>query len=353
MERMRTSTDMALPASMPLPAEARKSNQLKAVLRKNVLLKRRAWKTTCCELFSPALFLSILVLGFYLSEVDYIAAANFARTTLQLGPLLDALAPLATASSTASLAASAASAASGAMCMAQGGNASAGCAADDLNLFQLRGSLDSLLQGPLPVLPLDLYLGVGLAAQNVLGPANYKLLTEFDSYLRAFGNLLTPGTLHLAPDTRDVRRFLNATYLRHPLLRNITVRVHSTEAEALDWILEPPDPTERTWALLSFRSLDAVAVDYSIRLNYSTVPNTNQITNFIARGIDTKFQRYMTSGYLTLQVGRRIRLAANRAIALSARAHARHHAFYPPRLFACEAAGVAGRGQGAGYHPLS
>ena len=39
--------------------------------------------------------------------------------------------------------------------MAQGGNASAGCAADDVNLFQLRGSLDvkphDVLVGVLPL----------------------------------------------------------------------------------------------------------------------------------------------------------------------------------------------------------
>lgn len=289
------------PRSMPAPAEARRSSQLKAVLRKNVLLKRRAWKTSCCEILSPALFLSILVLGYYLSDITYIAAANYSMTTLFFGPFLEALAPLARASSTGASAGASSLAGDAMQCMAQGGNASAGCASDGLNLMQLRGSLDSLLQGPLPVLPIDLYLGVGLAAQSLLGPANYRLLTEVDSYLRAFGNLLTPGTLHLAPNTRDVRRFLNASYARHPTLHNITVRVHATEDDALSYILDPPDPTERTWALLSFRSLDAATVDYSIRLNYSTVPNTNRITRFIARGIDTTFQRYSTSGYLTLQ----------------------------------------------------
>ena len=71
---------------MPAPAEARRSSQLKAVLRKNVLLKRRAWKTSCCEILSPALFLSILVLGYYLSDITYIAAANYSMTTLFFGP---------------------------------------------------------------------------------------------------------------------------------------------------------------------------------------------------------------------------------------------------------------------------
>ena len=43
-------------------------------------------------------------------------------------------------------------------------------------------------------------------------------------------------------------------------------------------------------------NLTATHVDYAIRLNYSTVPNTNRITNWIARGLDSRFQRYTTSG---------------------------------------------------------
>ena len=76
--------------------------------------------------------------------------------------------------------------------------------------------------------------------------------------------------------------------------------MHASEERAVEAVLDPP-PGERTWAVLAFSNLSAQTVDYRIRPNYSTVPNTNQITNFIARGIDTKFQRYMTSGYLTLQ----------------------------------------------------
>ena len=94
MQRLRSGS-VSFQASASPPSDARSSSsQLKAVLRKNMLLKRRAWKTSLCELLSPALFLSILVLGYYLSDIDYFAAASYARTTLLLGPLLDALAPL-------------------------------------------------------------------------------------------------------------------------------------------------------------------------------------------------------------------------------------------------------------------
>ena len=38
-------------------------SQLVTMLHKNWTLKKRAWKTSLCELFSPAIFLSLLVLA--------------------------------------------------------------------------------------------------------------------------------------------------------------------------------------------------------------------------------------------------------------------------------------------------
>ena len=46
------------------PFNSRSLRCLLAVLHKNWTLKKRAWKTTICELVSPSLFLSILVLGY-------------------------------------------------------------------------------------------------------------------------------------------------------------------------------------------------------------------------------------------------------------------------------------------------
>ena len=67
--------------------------QLGAVLRKNLLLKRRALKTSCCEVLSPCLFLGILVLGYYLSSTDYYAAGIYAALNLKLAPLVDVSMP--------------------------------------------------------------------------------------------------------------------------------------------------------------------------------------------------------------------------------------------------------------------
>lgn len=63
--------------------------QLRAVLRKNARLKRRGWCTTCCEILSPALFCSILVLGYTLSDEVLFNASMYASLKFDLVPLLE------------------------------------------------------------------------------------------------------------------------------------------------------------------------------------------------------------------------------------------------------------------------
>merc|ERR1711965_1021641 len=78
----------------PTSASASSASQLKTVLYKNFLLKKRAYKTTCCEIFSPALFLSVLVLGYTLSSTNYYGEGNYAKTELNLAPLTSTILPV-------------------------------------------------------------------------------------------------------------------------------------------------------------------------------------------------------------------------------------------------------------------
>jgi hypothetical protein len=56
-------------------------------------------------------------------------------------------------------------------------------------------------------------------------------------------------------------------------------------------------------ALLVFHELDLEAgkIDYTIRMNYSTVPTTRRIAQRFNLGLDTTYSRYFLSGYLSLQ----------------------------------------------------
>ena len=63
---------------------------LRAVLRKDFLLKRRSPRTTLCQIFSPPLLASILVLAFSYSSKQEFGAATYAVLHLRAGPMLAA-----------------------------------------------------------------------------------------------------------------------------------------------------------------------------------------------------------------------------------------------------------------------
>ena len=100
----------------------------------------------------------------------------------------------------------------------------------------------------------------------------------------------------------QVRRFVRASRALHPPLANMSLVVHASEEAALAALLRPAG--ERVWALIVFRSLEPRRVDYAIRMNYSSLPNTNWVVRWIARGLDTRYTRYHLSGFLTLQATR-------------------------------------------------
>jgi ATP-binding cassette subfamily A (ABC1) protein 3 len=123
------------------------------------------------------------------------------------------------------------------------------------------------------------------------------------SFGRQWGNLLTLGTIHLSPNNTVANSFVDYLKTSYPVLWNtsLDVRVHENEAHALKFINK--NLNERTWALLDFTdgALEEDDFRYKIRMNYTTVPNTNEITNFVSIGLNTDYQMYYLSGYLTLQ----------------------------------------------------
>ena len=56
---------------------------------------------------------------------------------------------------------------------------------------------------------------------------------EIDRYAQQFGNILTQGTLHFAPDSEAVGDFLRHARATHPAMESLTVRVHEDEVSAL------------------------------------------------------------------------------------------------------------------------
>jgi hypothetical protein len=205
-----------------------------------------------------------------------------------------------------------------------GGTAGAGTSVD--GLWSLRTLLGRFLRGPLPPPSFDQFVLASNAISSQVNQEVYDELLGDTDYGRAFGNLVTLGTLHLCPAGPEVDAFVayakehtstfGRGYFRH--------MVHKSEKEALAWIdkthmvATPKRATttgsnssstttvlsslfsggddansngaeddgaggmgggegegkmiaERTWVLVVFDSLEVGQVDYTLRFNYSTV----------------------------------------------------------------------------------
>ena len=46
------------------------------------------------------------------------------------------------------------------------------------DLWDILGSVDSVLSGPLPIIPLDVFVGIGVAVREALSPSAYAKLHQ-------------------------------------------------------------------------------------------------------------------------------------------------------------------------------
>jgi len=88
-----------------------------------------------------------------------------------------------------------------------------------------------------------------------------------------------------------VHAFVAHARAAHPAaLGELNVTVHPSEEAAVGAILGRDGygggggGGERAWGAVIFHELSPASLNFSIRLNYSTLPNTNWVTNWIARG---------------------------------------------------------------------
>lgn len=75
--------------------------------------------------------------------------------------------------------------------------------------------------------------------------------------------------------------------------------IHESEKDGVNYILDNLDSP--AFALISLFQVTPEKVNYAIRQNYTTLPNTNTIVQTPAIGINQAYQQYFFSGFLTLQ----------------------------------------------------
>ena len=226
--------------------------QLAATCRVRYLEKRRNVPVTLCEYLSHLIIIMLLILGYSLSIVEDYPATVYSQVDVQLPPK------------------------------------------DILN------TLNDFLQGPLVVPTLETYLSVNDALSTFT--VNDELITtilEDTSIGQLYGNLFIKGDLHFAPAGPLVDNLIHYLNQTTPALKNIRLVIHLTEDEGVNYILNNIE--DRTFAFIVLREISTKKVNYKLRMNYTTLPNTNEIINVFTLGLDPSYQSYFLSGYLSVQ----------------------------------------------------
>lgn len=161
--------------------------------------------------------------------------------------------------------------------------------------------LKKQLKGPALIPSFDQFVALTkfVASAAASQPRVTKLASQTAQGMR-YGNLLKVGDLHFCPypsaAVDSLVRYLNSTTKSFKTLNS---HFHETEEDGVDYILSHLD--HRALALINIRSITGQKINYVIRQNYTTLPNTNQVFVSIAKGLDTDYQMYLTSGFLTLE----------------------------------------------------
>eukprot|EP00546_Thalassionema_frauenfeldii_P021997 CAMPEP_0178898090 /NCGR_PEP_ID=MMETSP0786-20121207/2129_1 /TAXON_ID=186022 /ORGANISM="Thalassionema frauenfeldii, Strain CCMP 1798" /LENGTH=2244 /DNA_ID=CAMNT_0020568753 /DNA_START=187 /DNA_END=6921 /DNA_ORIENTATION=+ len=168
-------------------------------------------------------------------------------------------------------------------------------------LAAANGELRTLLTNPFPVPTFNQYVSVSGALSSFINPDELPIIISQSSYGESWGNLLTLGTLHITPDADIAHEFVEYLNQTFPsTLDTVKIRLHASEESAISFIND--NLNERTWALIDFTEYERMEdFQFKIRMNYTTLPNTNRIVNYVARGLSKRYERYYLSGYLTLQ----------------------------------------------------
>lgn len=107
------------------------------------------------------------------------------------------------------------------------------------------------------------------------------------------------GTIHFAPAGKDVDSLINYLRKNTQTFKTVQYYIHSSEKSAVDYILR--NLNTPTLALIVLRQVTVRKVNYVIRQNYTTLPNTNIGVYRNSIGLNQNYQNYIFSGFMTIQ----------------------------------------------------
>lgn len=258
--------------------------QLKGCLKRIYLEKRRNIRITCCECFSHLIIIFILVLGYNQSKLLKYDDQIYTVIDVKVPPIQSNIYNSFTSNYRSNNA------------YYRKGNRT--------SLYDTGQELTDLyykyISGPLIIPTLDQYLTISAAIGN-----NFQNLGTIGNLLsrtgfgRTFTNLIYKGDMHFAPEGEYVNsliKFMNETY---PRFKTLKVYIHKSEKQGVNYILNNLDNT--ALALIVLRQITPQKVNYVIRQNYTTLPNSNLIIESISTGLFTEYQTYILSGFMSIQ----------------------------------------------------
>jgi ABC-type multidrug transport system ATPase subunit len=285
--------------------------QFFALTEKNFVLKGRSKVSTFFEILTPVALVALLVAGYVVSPVVTTDSKIYANLTFDLpGDIL----PLLLTGTVSNIQEPTLN-----NITESGNNASTGFGSGIRNIFE---PLDDILTHPIPIPTLDQYVALAATIQRSMGNVTSSMLNDIlenSNYGRSLQNLLDLGTLHLCPRGPVLDSFvsyINETYPsvmgRQSLLPNLTsslrIKTHDSADKAVRYIND--NVNEPTWALVdltnsfpsaSLTKSDLDNVSFTLRMNYTTIPNTSFKVNPYKPGLNPEYQKYYLSGFLTLQ----------------------------------------------------
>ena len=264
--------------------------QFASTVKKNSIEKRRNIRVTCCECLSHLVMFVILLLGLSLSKLVYFQPENYVKLNVELPPSFLSSSQLSFATDDPNN-------------PPAGGNSGTNSKARgsrEINFGSLLTGIRRTLKGPIPIPPFDAYIAVAKYATNIAQNTPVTGLLLQTSLGMKYGNLLDLGDLHFAPypsaAVDSLVAYLNRTTTSFKTLKS---HFHANENEGVNYILANLE--RRAFALISIRQITPEKINYVIRQNYTTLPNTNDVFISITRGLDRTYQMYFLSGFLTLE----------------------------------------------------
>jgi hypothetical protein len=162
------------------------------------------------------------------------------------------------------------------------------------------GGLKRQLKGPLPIPSFDAYVLSAKFITNLASKTRLSRVVKQTQFGMEFGNLLEFGDIHFSPypskETESLIQYFNTTTTQ---FRKLKIFLHSSEDVAVKYILN--NLNRRTFALVALREISVDTINYVIRQNYTTLPNTNQVLSSLDRGLNNKYEMYLLSGFLTME----------------------------------------------------